>query len=291
MSDVWRVLIAGCGYVGSELGLRLAEAGHRVLGLRRRPDALPYPIVPFAADLTTPADLLSLPADLTHVVYAAAADGSSDEQYRKAYVDGLRNLCELPQLRHPNFRQLMLISSTAVYGQSDGEWVSEESAASSASFSGKRLLESEQILQSSRLPYGIIRAAGIYGPGRTRLIRMVGAGKVRFDPERPRYTNRIHRDDLAGAIAHLLGAPASDSVFIGVDQEPASMQSLATWLAERMGVPQPTAESESASSNLISTRRSVSNKRCSGAKLRESGYRFRFPTFREGYGSMLALGR
>ncbi|MDP9455639.1 MAG: hypothetical protein M3Q60_07555 [Actinomycetota bacterium] len=86
-----RILIAGCGYVGSALGLLLAADGHTVFGLRRNP-ALPAAINPIRADLSTPLPPEALPPDLDAVVSTASPGGSSDEAYRTAYVDGPRNL-------------------------------------------------------------------------------------------------------------------------------------------------------------------------------------------------------
>ncbi|MEK6568997.1 MAG: NAD-dependent epimerase/dehydratase family protein, partial [candidate division NC10 bacterium] len=86
------VLIAGCGYVGTALGTRLASEGHVVWGLRRRTDALPSNIGPLVADLTVPGTLRALPPGLDVVFYTASADASDDEAYRAAYVEGLHNL-------------------------------------------------------------------------------------------------------------------------------------------------------------------------------------------------------
>lgn len=271
--------------MGCALGLRLIEQGHQVWGLRRNTVEIPHPIVPLAADLTRPNELARVPKQLTHVVYAAAADGSSDDQYRAAYVAGLANLLALPQLRREIFQQFLLVSSTAVYGQSDGSWVNESSPTKPSGFSGKRLLESEHLVSQSRLPYAILRCAGIYGPGRNRLINMVRTGRARFNPDNPRYTNRIHRDDVAGSVHHLLDSPALNRTLLGVDHEPAPMQSVACWLAEQLRVAPPQPQDSSTPGD--SSRRSVSNKRCSNSQLLATGYRFRYPSYRDGYAEML----
>ena len=79
-----RVLIAGCGYVGSALARRLADARCEVFGLRRTPSGLPDGIRPIAADLSEPATLRALPADLGSVVYTAAADGFHEAAHQTA---------------------------------------------------------------------------------------------------------------------------------------------------------------------------------------------------------------
>ncbi|MFQ5416594.1 MAG: NAD-dependent epimerase/dehydratase family protein, partial [Myxococcota bacterium] len=87
-----RVLIAGCGYVGSALGCELLTESHEVWGLRRRPVSLPRGIVPVVADLGLAASLDELPRDLDTVFYLASPGGSDDAHYRTAYVEGLANL-------------------------------------------------------------------------------------------------------------------------------------------------------------------------------------------------------
>src|SRR4051812_44090571 len=87
-----RVLIAGCGDVGTELGVRLVEEGHTVWGLRRHCDALPPSLHPLSADLTKPETLYALPPALDVVFYTAAPSNSSADNYRAMYVDGTRHL-------------------------------------------------------------------------------------------------------------------------------------------------------------------------------------------------------
>ena len=85
-----RILIAGCGDVGTVLGKSLYAAGHQVWGLKRHPADLPPGIQPLAADLGDPATLSRLPSNLDYVVYCAAAASFSEAQYRAAYVAGAR---------------------------------------------------------------------------------------------------------------------------------------------------------------------------------------------------------
>ena len=87
------VLLAGCGDLGTEAGLRFAAAGHRVVGWRRSPEKLRPPSK--ESPLTwAPAELPPIPADTTAVVVAIAADSPTEEAYRAAYVDGLSNVLD-----------------------------------------------------------------------------------------------------------------------------------------------------------------------------------------------------
>jgi nucleoside-diphosphate-sugar epimerase len=278
------ILIAGCGYVGTALGLRLATAGHAVWGIRRVADGLPSAIRPLAADLTDPETLQKLPAALDVVFYTAAPNGAEEAAYRAIYVDGLRHVLEALVRQHQSPRRVFLTSSTAVYAQAAGEWVDETSPTEPQHFTGRCVLEGERILLDGPFPGTVLRLGGIYGPGRTGLIERVRQGLATYREGPPLYTNRIHRDDCAGALHHLMTLPRADSHYIGVDHEPVDYGELLRWLAAQLGAPPPRVEASSGTD----TRRHRTNKRCRHDKLIASGYVFRYPTFREGYAALLA---
>lgn len=269
--------------MGSELGWRLVGAGHVVWGMRRRPEGLPDGLLPLAADLADPASLAGLPESLDWVVYAASADGFDDDAYRAAYVDGPRNLLAALVGQGQRPRRLLFVSSTGVYGQQDGEWVDETSPTEPVGFSGRRLLEGEALVGAAPFPTVVLRLAGIYGPGRTMLLDRVVAGEATCVEAPPQYSNLIHRDDCAGAIAHLLALNAAGPLYLGADHEPAERCALLRWLAAAAGAPAPQVL-PSGSSRTRRARRG--NKRCRNTRLLESGYRFRYPSFREGFGEL-----
>jgi len=101
------------------------------------------------------------------------------------------------------------------------------------------------------------------------------------------WSNRIHRDDCAGALRHLMLLDGAAGLYLGVDHEPADLCEVQRWLASELGAPAPPTTTGDDSDAEISGRRRSSNKRCSSQRLVDSGYRFRYPTFREGYGAML----
>ncbi len=273
-----RVLIAGCGFVGTQLAHDLCADGHDVYGLARSRPSLPAGAQWVAADLTVPASLTHLP-EVDYVVFAASAGESSDARYLAVYVTGLSNL--LAALRNQSVKRLCFVSSTAVYHQSDGSWVDESSPTEPVHFSGLRTLEAERVALEGAIPAVVLRCAGIYGPGRTRLIDSVRNGTASWTSGPPRYTNRIHRDDVAGALRHLLFHPAPAPVYVGVDEAPAPERDVYAFLADLLHVPLAPSE------RTESSPRAAGNKRCDGSLLRATGYQFRFPSYREGYKAML----
>ena len=277
------ILLAGCGDLGTEAGQRFAAAGHRVVGWRRSPDKLPAEIEGAAANLST-AELPPVPADTTGVVIAVAADASTEEAYRSAYLNGVAHVLDALERDRVVPERVLFVSSTAVYGDAGGGWIDENTTPEPDGFSGRIMREAEEHLLKRLHGTGttpvVLRLGGIYGPGRTRLIDQVRTGAAVI-PDQPRYTNRIHRDDAAGAIVHLCTMSAVPSpVYLGVDNEPAELGDVLRFLAVELGLDVPPTGS------LGSAR--GGNKRCSNALLRETEFSFKYPSFREGYRDILA---
>lgn len=277
-----RVLIAGCGDIGSALATRLRADGHAVWGLRRSASALPAGIERLRIDLTSPADLERLPRNLDTVFYIVTPDARNDGAYESAFVVGVRNLhaALLSQDRRP--RRFVFVSSTSVYAQDDGEWVDEDSPTEPRTFPGRRLLEGERLVLGGSIPGVVVRFGGIYGRGNGRLIERVRRG----DPcqeSPPLFTNRIHRDDCVSVLNHVFDLEAPRDVYVAVDNDPAPQCAVMDWLAAEMGLPSPPRiRSEGPGDGMRG-----SNKRCRNARLLASGYRLIYPTYREGYGALI----
>ena len=277
------VLIAGCGYVGTVLGEMLAGDGHDVYGLKRDPSELPSTIRPVKADLSLPETLSSLPSGIDTVFYTAGASRGDEETYRSAYLDGVgRLLTALTELGESP-RRIFFTSSTSVYDQRRGEWIDETSHAGPSSFRGDIMLMTERLLLAGSFPATIVRFGGIYGPGRERLLHAVEQGAVAVRSGDAHYTNRIHRDDAAGCLRHLMSCESLEDIYLGVDHEAAEESAVLRWLADRLGTKLPEATDE----NSIAKVRRAGSKRCRNDRLTASGYSFRYPTFREGYEQMI----
>jgi nucleoside-diphosphate-sugar epimerase len=204
-----------------------------------------------------------VPPNVTHLVFSAAPDQGSEESYRRVYLDGFRHVLAALREAGAPLERVVFVSSTTV---SDGK--------------GALILAAEALALEH--PGGVVaRLAGIYGPGRERLIRMVREGSARCSVPSP-IGNRIHRDDAAGMIDHLLRLPAPARCYLGVDDAPVALSEVYTWIASRLGLPPPPTSSEP------DARGRGAFKRCLNARLRQSGYSFLFPTYREGYGAMLS---
>ncbi|MDN3552562.1 NAD(P)H-binding protein [Halomonas almeriensis] len=278
-------LILGCGDIGTILGGQLQQAGHRVVGVRREASKLADSgLEAMSLDLGDAEALKTLP-DADIVVYVVSADRFEEDAYRAAYPDGLKTvLAELGRREMPP-RHLFFVSSTGVYAQQDGEVVNEQSETQPTGFSGSLMREAEQALIEHDLPGSVVRFSGIYGPGRDRLIRQVKEGRIAAATP-VMYSNRIHRDDCAGVLTHLickaLDGEALHELYLASDCEPAPLHDVMTWMAKQLKV--------ESSETIQSPLRRRASKRCDNTRLLDSGYRFRYPTFREGYTEVLRAG-
>lgn len=276
------VLIAGCGGVGCELARQLlATECFAVWGLRRNTAALPSGVNPIAGDLFLPQSLGEWPEQLDYVIYAAAANGYSEEQYQRAYILGLQNVLDRLATEAHKPRRIFFTSSTSTFHQSNGEWVDENSATKPTRFNGQIMLAAEKILQRALFPATAIRFAGIYGPGRRWLIDRVLRGEG--CPEVPMvFSNRIHQRDCAGIIAHLIRRDMDqlpiDKLYLGVDCQPAATSDVLQWLGQQLNIPLD-------NENYPAPARG--NRRCSNQRIIETGYKFFYPDFRSGYTNIL----
>ncbi len=209
----------------------------------------------------------------------------SDEGYRLGYVDSVKTV--LSALREQTYRPrlLVFVSSTSVYGQKDSSWIDEHSPTEPNGYSGKRLLEAEQLIKESGYDHCCVRFSGIYGPGRRRLIEQVIAGHG--TPSEPvMYSNRIHADDCAGFLAYLVKRHRNqpiDSLYLASDSEPTPLATVKQFIAERLGFD----DSHLNEAATPPARMLRSSKRCSNQRMLSAGYLLMYPTFREGYGKLL----
>ena len=272
------VLIAGCGDLGTEVGLRLVALGQQVVGLRRHADVLPAALNGQSVDLSR--ERPDVPADTDIVIVTIAAGNPDPAVYRAAYVTGLANLLDALDAALVTPRRFLMVSSTAVYDVNDGSTVDEDTPATPGPGTDSILLEAEELLRS-RIPSAVVlRLGGIYGPGRERLISQVREGRATV-AERGRLSNRIHRDDAAAMIVHLMcRAKAPDRLYLGVDSTPVPAAEVLGFLAGELGLPDP---------QIVETGgRRGGDKRLSNRRILETGFSFTYPSYREGYRAVLA---
>lgn len=276
------IALVGCGDIGGRLAQQLLAQGAVVHGFRRNIAALPPGVIPHALDVQHPETLTALhDIAFNYVVVTLSPGDMSDAAYKATYVDGLHNI--LAALNTTALRKLIWVSSTSVYGQSDGSDVDENSATEPARYAGQRQLQAERLLTAIGDKACIVRFSGIYREGRHRMIEQIRNGKTSSTVENDYITNRIHIADCAGVLEHLIRLDMAGSklkpVYLASDCSPVHYSELVHWLAKEMEVTLPEKGGEQ-------TPR-VGSKRCLNTRLIESGYRFQYPTYKEGFRKLL----
>jgi nucleoside-diphosphate-sugar epimerase len=275
-----RILLAGCGDLGFRVARRLLARGDEVYALRRYPPMDDGSGIRWLrGDLVGADALQELPSGVDRLVYLPAPDARGEAAYRAVFVDGLRRLLQV--LDRGALRRVLFVSSSAVYGEHAGAWVDESTPPAPPGFNGAVLWQAERWLAAQPFSSVILRLAGLYGPGRLQLVERLRAGAVHVPRTVPHWANRIHVDDAAAAIVHLLDLADAQPLYLGVDDTPLPLDVLYDHLARLLGVPPP---SEGAAPP------GVGSKRLSNARLRASGFQPRWPDARDGYSALLAGG-
>jgi len=283
------VLIVGCGDLGNRTAAHLLAEDWKVCGVRRTLDKLAPGIDGIAADYTEPGSLAfaqTLKPDFVLATFNPF--DRSESGYIKGFQVAMRNLLEGLGEHRP--KHIVMSSSTRVYAEREGGWVDENSPLSQEDAWAQAIIAAENRLLSSPHSASVVRFAGIYGIPGGRLLSRVRRGEL-CPAEPVSYTNRIHRDDCGGFLAHLLFAASREEalrpVYIGADGVPAPRYEVEMWIAQQMGldvagavacrpIEQPTQHNR------------AGHRRCRNEALLASGYHLQYPSYREGYGALLS---
>jgi nucleoside-diphosphate-sugar epimerase len=278
-----RILIFGCGYLGKRVALARIAAGDTVSAMTRSEQNAEsfraIGIQPLIGDVCAPMTLNGLP-HFDAVLHAIGFDRNSGRTQREVTYGGMRNVLDAIGQRGSRF---LHISSSSVYGQSEGEWVDEESACEPTQPGGSLNFAAEQLVRDhfavATTQATVLRLAGIYGPGRllSRIESMRAGTPIAGSGDS--WLNLIHVDDAVTAIVKSLEADSPSRTYNVVDDHPIERRDYYGLLAKLIGAPAPTFDT-----NQPGARGSGGlNKRCSNRKLREElGWK---PTY-----SSIALG-
>ena len=270
-----QTLIIGCGYIGLPLALRLKEAGHEIHAwVHSAASAASLAGHPFHRIITGSVadggawDAVGEDCDL--VIHCASSGRGGEAAYEEVFLRGARMMGE----REPRARKIF-VSSTSVYGQTQGEVVTEESPAEPLTATGRILREAERAALGSGAT--VVRSTGIYGPGRGVLFEKFRRGEAVIEGDGLRWINQIHQRDLVAALAHLIEAGAPGEIYNATDDTPVTQLDFYAWCGGFLRRPIPP-------QGPVDTqrKRGLTNKRVSNAKLRATGWSPMYPSFREG---------
>lgn len=296
-------LIVGCGYLGTRVARRLLETGATVYATtrheRRLPELAELGVRPMLVSVTQPLTFAALrpalEAEALDVVYLVPPGRpDSDPSPRKVVLGGVAHLVK--QLRHARVRRAVLMSSTAVYAQRDGERVDADSPAEPVDERGQLLHAGEQLWLAAGETYHVLRLAGLYGPGRVVGLSAVNSGAPLIGNPNA-LLNLIHADDAAELIVTMLhAADPPGRIELGCDGHPVPRLDYYTHLAQMIGQPPPRVlDDEDAARqfglNLDRLRRSSSKALDNIPTCRRTGWSPRYANFRDGVAAAIEASR
>jgi nucleoside-diphosphate-sugar epimerase len=290
-----RLVIFGCGYIGSAVAQAAQAAGAQVEALTRNEEkaaalrrAGVQPVV--VADLASASWHQEIAPGADFVLNAVSSGGP--ENYRRSYVEGMQSILAWAEQGGSPVGTFVYTSSTAVYPQGGGVTVDESADASGGTPNGAIIRESEQLLEAApaaaRTRAFILRLAGIYGPGRHHLLDQLREGALALNGTGDHRLNLAHRDDIVAAILACLAAPAevSGGIFNVADLAPALRRDVVRWLAEQLGRAVPAFDGSATSRRGGAP---MPDRAISSAKLQRTlGWQPRYADYQRGFGAILA---
>jgi nucleoside-diphosphate-sugar epimerase len=255
-----KLLLIGHGYLGHAIAREFTHYGWEVTAA-----SLSGGEASLACDVSDLAAVLNLPKT-DFIIHCAASGRGGAEAYQRVYVDGCRNLLTA----FPGI-PLLFTSSTSVYAQIDGSIITEESPAIPDRDTGQLLLDAENLTLASN---GIVaRLSGIYGPGRSVILKKFLSEEAVIEEDGRRFLNQIHRDDAARAIFHLTASKAH-GIFNVSDSTPLTQLACYENLGRLFGKPLPPTGPRD-----LNRKRGWTHKQVSNGKLRSTGWQPDFPSF------------
>jgi nucleoside-diphosphate-sugar epimerase len=241
-----RLVVFGCGYVGSAVARAAIAEGARVDALTRnaekaavlRSEGLKNVVV---ADLASTDWHEEIERGADFVVNCVSSGGGGSEGYRRSYVDGMESILAWAEQGDVPVGTMVYTSSTSVYAQGEGAVVDESCAAKGGTPNGAIIRESEQLLEASIIAecrrWFILRLAGIYGPGRHHLLDQLRDGAPTLNGTGDHHLNLVHRDDIVSAVMACLhaGETVDSGIYNVADSGPARRGEVVRWLAEQLG--------------------------------------------------------
>ena len=228
-----KLLILGGGFSGQHVAALAKELGTNVICSRRNIHSPGSDCVFNSSSQTLPSQR-TLKA-VTHVLSCIPPDANGKDPV----LTSLSN-----QLNEMQLQWVGYLSTTGVYGDSQGKWVKESDLPQPKSPRSKRRLECEKAWEESGLPIQILRLPGIYGPGRSA-IENIKAGKTKMIDKPGQIFSRVHIDDIAGATFHLINLAhqgLQPKIINLADDVPSTNIEVMVYAASLMGVSLPPIE-------------------------------------------------
>lgn len=274
------LLSIGHGYSAQALARRLLPQGWQIIGTTRtEAGAKALRATGIEALVWPEGDLSDALAKATHLL-TSVAPGDSDPVLQAIG----------PQIAGSALKWVGYLSTTAVYGHHNGDWVDETTPLAPTTARGAARVQAEADWTALGLPLHIFRLAGIYGPGRGPFEK-VRDGTARRIHKAGQVFSRIHVDDIAHVLHGALQRP-HPGIYNVCDDDPASPEDILGLAADMLGLPPPPiVPYEQAEMTPMARSFYAENKRVRNDRIKTVlGVTLDYPTYREGLAAILAAG-
>jgi nucleoside-diphosphate-sugar epimerase len=283
-----RLFVFGLGYTAGVLARQLAAEGWRIAGTcqsaekRAELETQGYEAFIFDREHPLP-DAKAVLKGTTHLLFSIPPDKRGDPVHAVHAMD----IADLTSLQWAGY-----LSTTGVYGDSGGEWVSEASWLRPSSERAKRRIEAEKgwfnLYRQFGVPMHVFRLPGIYGPGRSA-IDQVRAGEAKRIDKPGHLFGRIHVEDIAGVLRASMATMNPGAVYNVCDDEPTEPQEVIRHAAELLGTaPPPLVPYEKAELSEMAKSFWADNRRVKNERIKSKlGYALKYPSYREGLKAQL----
>ncbi len=270
-----KLLIIGYGYSAQALAKRLLPQGWAVSGTTRSQENFVEITEQGVTPLLWPGDISDALVDATHLLMSAAPNENGDP----FLADLGSNIGQLA----PNLAWAGYLSTTGVYGDHAGGWITEDTPLIPSTSRGEMRVAAEAEWRATGLPLHIFRLAGIYGPKRGPFAK-VQSGTARRIVKQGQVFSRTHVEDIAQVLEASMARPNPGSAYNVCDDDPAPPQDVLTYAAELLGVePPPEVAFEDADLTPMARSFYAENKRVSNEKIKqELGVKLLYPSYRDG---------
>lgn len=273
------LLSIGHGYSAQALSRRLIPLGWRVIGTTRTPEKAARLAAMGVEPLIWPGDITAALGQATHLLTSVAPDAAGDPVVRALG----------PAIAAAGLNWVGYLSTTAVYGHHNGNWVDEATPLTPTTARGAARVTAEQDWAALGLPLHVFRLAGIYGPGRGPFEKVRdGTARRIFKPGQ--VFSRVHVEDIALVLNASLTRPNPGAIYNVCDDDPASPEDVLSLAAALLGLPEPPmVPYEDADMTPMARSFYAENKRVRNDRIKhELGVQLQFPTYREGLAGLLA---
>lgn len=279
-----KVLILGCGYTGQRLAQWLVHQSIAVSVTNRSGKAIASLAAPVFAFEYSPGEAKLLPdeafSNVTHVLSTIAPDAQGIDPVAASLM---------PTLQRLNLAWFGYLSTTGVYGDTQGAWVTENSPLLSQNLRSQHRINIEATFLKSGLPAHIFRLPGIYGPGRS-IFERLRSGTANHIHKPGHVFSRIHVDDIVQALWCSMRSPSPGTLYNIADDEPSEPSTLILEGSKLLGIAPPPAQPlDAATLSRMAASFWQECRRVSNQKMKEQlGVQLLYPTYREGLNACLS---